>query len=304
MRKSFISLLAGAALIATAALCYFVAGGAEALAAMPLGSLGDHVELFTGLAMTTLAANKPRVFETGDRNAFPVIASDILYEGAAIGKVDGTGHTRPLTSVDTFVGFAEEQSDNSAGAAAATNVRVIESGKIQLSVSGAVITDVGQPVYATDDDTFVFNPVGAVFIGFVHRFVSAGVVVIDFNVKLFRDPYGYGGRKLKSANYTVDATDNGTTIFVDTDAVVITLPAVEGISGIKVVNIAAFGAALVSVAPNAADMIEGPGITAADNKKILNTKATARRGDYVKIDNGDANGWSIVELRGTWAREA
>jgi hypothetical protein len=33
---------------------------------------------------------------------------------------------------------------------------------VQLAVTGAVITDVGQPVYATDDDTFVFSPVGGI----------------------------------------------------------------------------------------------------------------------------------------------
>ena len=35
--------------------------------------------------MTTLAADTPRDMELGDRNEFPVIASDIIYEGAAVG---------------------------------------------------------------------------------------------------------------------------------------------------------------------------------------------------------------------------
>lgn len=253
--------------------------------------------------MATLAVDSIRIQEIGERNDYPVIAADVLYEGAAIGLVDATGHARPLNVADRFVGFCGKQADNALGAAAAKTVHVIESGKVQLSVSGAVITDVGQPVYATDDDTFVFLPTAAVFIGYVHRFVSAGVVIVAFNYR-WQDPYGNTARKTKSVNYTVDATDSGTTIFVDTDAVVITLPAVGGINGVKVVNIAAFGAALISAAPNAADMIEGPGITAADNKAILNTKATARRGDYITILDGDANGWAITEMRGTWVRAA
>jgi len=85
--------------------------------------------------------------------------------------------------------------------------------------------------------------------------------------------------------------------------VVITLPAVEGI-GVGVGNIAGFGVAKVSVSPNAVDMIEGPGITAADDKDIINTKATARRGDHVIVVYGDANGWRISKIVGTWAREA
>ena len=108
---------------------------------------------------------------------------------------------------------------------------------------------------------------------------------------------------LKSANYTIDATDTGKWIWVDTDAVVITLPAVEGINAVRIGNIAAYGVSGVAVSPNAADMIEGPGITAADNKDLINTKATARRGDWIEIWNGDANGWSS-RFFGTWAREA
>ena len=100
--------------------------------------------------MTTLAANAYRVYETSNINEIPVIAADIIYEGAAVGSVKASGHARPLTSADRFEGFAEKKADNSSGAAAAINVRVKTQGKIKLSVSGAVITDIGQPVYATD----------------------------------------------------------------------------------------------------------------------------------------------------------
>ena len=43
--------------------------------------------------------------------------------------------------------------------------------------------------------------------------------------------------------------------------------------------------------------------TAADDKDIINTKATARRQDWIEIAQGDANGWSS-RWEGTWAREA
>ena len=69
--------------------------------------------------MTTLAANKPRAYELGERNHFPVIAKDIIYEGAAVGIVPGTGHAQPLTATDKFGGFAVAKADNSGGAAAA-----------------------------------------------------------------------------------------------------------------------------------------------------------------------------------------
>jgi len=256
--------------------------------------------------MTTLAANSPRAYEIGTRNQLPVIASDIIYEGAAVGMVVGTGHARPLAAGDVFVGFAEAKADNSAGAAAAINVDLVKSGQVQLSVSGAVITDVGQPVYATDDDTFTFLPVSSVFVGFVKRYVSSGVVVVEFNAGVLRDPYGERSvREVKSANYTLDAEDSGKTIFVDTDAFTLTLPAIAtGLDGVKIVNIGAFGTIAVTISPNAADMILGPDITGADDKDLINTKATAKRGDYVVLGGNDADGYSVQEMRGTWARQA
>ncbi len=251
--------------------------------------------------MTTLAANKSRAFELGNRNAFPVIASDIVYEGAAVGLVDATGHARPLAAGDRFAGFAEAQADNSAGAAAAINVRVIESGKIQLAVSGAVITDMGVAVFATDDDTFVFNPVGAVFVGFVHRFVSAGVVIVAFDALNYRDPYAeYSVRETLSATKTLDIEDNGKLFWVDTDAFIITLPAVATPTNCKIVNGGAFGAILVALSPNASDKVQGPDLPGTDDHDLQNTKATARRGDFVKLATGDANGPFVVEKRGIW----
>ena len=256
--------------------------------------------------MTTLAASKPRAFEIGDRNHFPVIASDIIYQGAAVGLVPSTGHARPLAAGDQFVGFAVTDADNSAGAAAAINVEVATEGEVQLAVSGAVITDVGSPVYATDDDTFVFSPVSGVFIGFVKRFVSSGIVVVSFDVLELRDPYANRTvRATISANTTLDATHTGKLLWVDTDAVTITLPAIAtGLDGVMIVNGGSFGTIAVTLSPNASDMILGPDITGADNKDLINTKATAKRGDFVALGGNDADGYAVQAMSGTWAREA
>lgn len=253
--------------------------------------------------MTTLAVDTARVFELGAINEYPVIASDIIYEGAAVGIVDATGHARPLTSADRFVGFTEQKADNSTGTAAARTVRVVESGKIQLSVSGAVITDVGQPVYATDDNTFVFNPVGGVFIGFVDRYVSAGVVIVRFDAGNIIDPYiNFGVREtLAASTKTLDAQDTGKLIAVTVTSV-ITLPATAtALAGVTLLCMAPFGTAQISAAPAAADKIMGPDIAGTDNTALVNTLATARRGDYITLTAGHADGYVITRMRGTWA---
>jgi len=258
--------------------------------------------------MTTLAVDTPRNYEQGDKNHIPVIASDIIYEGAAVGIVDASGHARPLSGGDRFAGFCTIQADNSAGAAAAINVEVSRKGCIQLSVSGAVITDVGQPVYATDDNTFDFTPVGATFIGFIKRFVSAGVAIVEYDAEGFKDPWGaYTVREALTGTKTFDAQDCGklfcATAAADGDA--LTLPAVaDGFAGAVILCVGAFGTTALTIDPAAADMILGPDITGADNKDLICTKATQRRGDYVKLESGDADGYHVTELRGTWAREA
>lgn len=322
MKKTL--LLAAALAVASLAAVAFAGAPAAvgvlgAAAAAPLAlagtPLGDrlHAAFFGFMArsglvltMTTLAANKPRTYEQGDRGMYPVIAADIIYEGAAVGIVAGTGHARPLVAGDAFAGFAVYRADNSAGSAADIYVETQLRGQIELAVSGAVITDVRQPVYASDDDTFSFSPVGGTFVGFVKRFVSAGVAVVEFDAPSFRDPWAdYTVRETISADKTLDAEDSGKLFWVDTDAKVITLPAVAtGLDGFVIVNGGAFGTVAVNVSPAAADMILGPDITGADNKDLINTKATARRGDFVILGGNDADGYSVQALRGTWAREA
>ena len=251
--------------------------------------------------MTTLAKDTPRDYEIGERNEFPVIASDIIYFGAAVGLVKATGHAQPLTSADLFVGFAESKADNSAGDAAAINVRVVKKGSVRLAVSGAVITDVDQPVYATDDNTFTFLPTGGVFIGFVRRFISSGVVIVRFDAGVFKDPHAGKTAQTVAADVTLTAKDSGKVLCV-TATVTITLPAVEGMSGIRFLNCGAYGTVQIGIDPNDNDMIEAANIAGADKASIANTLATANRGDFVDLDYSDGNGWVVTKMKGTWAK--
>jgi hypothetical protein len=253
--------------------------------------------------MTTLAVDTPRDKILGELNDIPIIASDIIYEGAAVGIVIASGHARPLTSVDKFGGFAQTQCDNSAGSAAAKNVKVISKGKVQLSVSGAVITDVGQPIYATDDDTFVFTPVGGVYIGKVIRFVSAGVVEVEFDAINGVDPWaGFKAEALSGATKTLDLEDSGKVICC-TVTTVITLPATAVELYVALLNVGAFGAVQISASPGATDLFISADLSIIDNKDLINTLATAQRGDFIIIKGGAVNGYIVHKMKGTWAAE-
>lgn len=103
----------------------------------------------------------------------------------------------------------------------------------------------------------------------------------------------------------LDAEDSGKLFAVteagDGDA--LTLPAIAaGLSGITILAVGAFGTTAVTIDPNAADMIMGPDITGADNKDLICTKATQRRGDFVTLIAGDADGMAVTEMRGTCGR--
>ena len=107
-----------------------------------------------------------------------------------------------------------------------------------------------------------------------------------------------------SANKTLDAEDVGKIMEVDTDAVVVTLPSTAVGLFFTIRNIAADGVAKVSIDPAAADKIMGPDIAGVDNKDLINTKATAIKGDYVVIIGDGSLGWYVVDINGTGAAEA
>lgn len=129
--------------------------------------------------MTTLSANACRAYELGDVNELPVIANDIIYEGAAVGD-NASGYAQPLVAGDPFRGFAESKVDNTGGSAGDKTVRVLSRGKVKLAISSLAITDVGKDVYASDDNTFTLTQGSNTRIGSVHRWVASGYGIVEF----------------------------------------------------------------------------------------------------------------------------
>jgi hypothetical protein len=161
--------------------------------------------------MTTLATDKPREYSNEVDplpEALPVIASDIIYEGAAVGA-NTSGHMRPLVSGDFFRGFAERQADNSAGSATDINVKHTRRGIVQLTVTGAsAATDAGLPVYATDDDTFTLTPTGS-RIGTVAKWITSTTCLVLFEAQQLQK--GHRARQVtKTGDYSVLDADDGT----------------------------------------------------------------------------------------------
>lgn len=109
----------------------------------------------------------------------------------------------------------------------------------------------------------------------------------------------------KTANYTVIISDDSGKTFVSKlDGVVFTLPSIAIGNVVTFVNMADDGQGELSISPATLD-----GITydddSTDNKDLINTKATAKKGDSVTLSSLDGTtAWQVVSARGVWAKEA
>ena len=103
---------------------------------------------------------------------------------------------------------------------------------------------------------------------------------------------------------TLTAADSGKTFYTTIADVVFNLPATAaGLSFTVVTGVASAGTG-TALSPVAADLIEGAGVTPADNKDLINTGATDAVGDSVTVYGNGTTGWLAVVNKGTWAREA
>jgi len=110
---------------------------------------------------------------------------------------------------------------------------------------------------------------------------------------------------LAAATQALDASHSGQK-FVGAEDAVFTLPAAA--AGTKGVWYEFETGALstgvgLSISPAAADHIRGNGLTSTDNKDLINSGASDRLGDMVKIYCDGVDGWVIEAIIGTWAKE-
>jgi len=113
------------------------------------------------------------------------VAVDIIYRGALV--VYGTaGFLEPAATGAgvIFAGIAEETVDNSAGSAGDLVCRYKKEGIYLLTGAGLAQSDVGEQVYASDDQTITKTSTNNAAVGKIVEYVSATQVW----VKLDRNP--------------------------------------------------------------------------------------------------------------------
>lgn len=162
--------------------------------------------------MTALSANR-NVDRMADQELreYPVGAAEHIYRMGFVG-VDPAGYAKAFVPGDVFVGVAYEESDNSAGAAGAKDVRVYVMGDFCLALTGAAHTDTGHPVFATDDATLALTGHPDAFVGTVlHKDAdAAGYVIVRMRTAGEKPPNGIGSIELTLTGYET-FTETGAT---------------------------------------------------------------------------------------------
>lgn len=135
--------------------------------------------------MTAAAADLDIVRRDGQVINYKVEAAKLIYNGSLV-VLNGSGNAEPATdaSSKTFIGVAAEQVDNSAGAAQALDVDVWVDGAYLMTGSGFAATDVGKPVYASDDNTITLRATYVVRVGTIVEYVSATQVWVRIEPQL------------------------------------------------------------------------------------------------------------------------
>lgn len=128
--------------------------------------------------MTALAADRNTPYRDSEFFSYPVAAAKVIYKGALL-VLDTSGNVEPCTTATgkIAVGRAEEYVDNSAGGAAAVNVKV-RAGTFKWA-NGDSITkaEIGDTAYGVDDQTVAKAASGKSAVGTIVAVESDGVWV-------------------------------------------------------------------------------------------------------------------------------
>jgi hypothetical protein len=111
--------------------------------------------------------------------SFQVAASAHVYKGGFVGL--NSGYARALTASDQCVGIAYEEGDNSSGSAGDITVRVYTQGDFLHTLSGAALTNIGDAVYASADDTLTFTSSGNSLVGVCTDVPETNKIILRVN---------------------------------------------------------------------------------------------------------------------------
>lgn len=96
--------------------------------------------------------------------SFGVKGAAHIYKGGFVG-LDTNGYARALVAGDQAVGVAYEEKDNTSGSDGDASVRVFTQGDFSHALTGAALSNIGDAVYASSDDTLTFTATSNSLVG-------------------------------------------------------------------------------------------------------------------------------------------
>jgi hypothetical protein len=126
-----------------------------------------------------LAANTPLSIIRGEESEYPASAA-VIYDGSPLGD-NGSGYARGIVAGDPFIGHSMEFVDNSGGSAGDLNVtRICGRYRLEVTISGVAITDVGKDVYCSANDAYTLTSGSNSRVGVVVRYVTTNTAIVEF----------------------------------------------------------------------------------------------------------------------------
>jgi len=111
--------------------------------------------------------------------SFKVAAGTRIYKGGFVGL--SSGYARALNAGDQCVGIAYEEANNASGAAGAIGVRVYTEGDFLHALTGAALTNIGDAVYASADDTLTFTATSNSLVGICMDVPESNKIILRLN---------------------------------------------------------------------------------------------------------------------------
>lgn len=109
--------------------------------------------------------------------------------------------------------------------------------------------------------------------------------------------------EIKTENHTViNKTDSGKTLVSSFDGMIYDMASLTIGEVVTFVNMADDGQASVAISPFSGESITYAGDATID-LDLINTKATAKKGDYVTLASLGGTSWQVTSARGIWAKE-
>ena len=128
-----------------------------------------------------LSKNTPVKEVLGEFTDLPLYQAICAYEGAMM-FLRSDGYVSNVAGGQVFVGHADAEANNAAGASGALSVRLRRGNyRLQVTLTGVAITDVNLPVYASDDGTLTKTSTANSLVGRIVRYVAANTCIVEFH---------------------------------------------------------------------------------------------------------------------------